>query len=239
MSLYEWRKSLRVAVSRRDSVAITELVSSRLPNECLQSVGAALLIPLAADIDAARALSQHCIDALSSRDWDGDAELVSVLESALALDAPSPLKPVPVDLDSLADVLGEGLGEDPGVIDLESGEVWPAFAVEYASDTDDASAPPEPDGVRVLEVAPQGSGGSYRDMRDFIRSVDDPRLADRLSRATDGKGAFRRFRDALDRSPDEMSRWQAFSDDRRLGRARAWLAEQGLRPAQRTGSVDD
>lgn len=231
MGLYEWRKSLRVAVSRGDSLAIVDLVSSLRPDECLQSVGAALLVPLAANVNAARSLTERCINALRDRNWDGDAELVTVLESALGSAAAPRLRALPVDLEALADVLGQGVGEEPGILDLKTGEVWHGFAIEYALDTDAPDAPPEPDGTLALEVPPQGSGDAHRDMRDFIRTVDDPRLAERLVRAVDAKGAFHRFRDALESTPDELTRWQAFSDDRRLGRARSWLADAGCQPA--------
>ena len=48
---------------------------------------------------------------------------------------------------------------------------------------------------------------------------------------SEGGGAFRRFKDVLHRWPDLVDRWYGFSDDRRIGRARAWLADAGYRPA--------
>jgi hypothetical protein len=65
-----------------------------------------------------------------------------------------------------------------------------------------------------------GSDGAYRDMADFVATITDD-MADRLGIALQGKGAFRRFRDVLDRWPAEVARWQASSDDRRSGRARS------------------
>jgi len=73
----------------------------------------------------------------------------------------------------------------------------------------------------------------YFDMEAFIETVDDPAMVDRLSIAIDGKGAFRRFRGVLERDEDLVNRWVAFSEERRLGRARAWLAEAGYRPQVR------
>ena len=68
-------------------------------------------------------------------------------------------------------------------------------------------------------------------MVDFVATVTDPVLADRLDVALDGRGAFRRFKDVLDRDPDELTRWYVFFGDRRRGRARAWLAMHALKPA--------
>ena len=67
-------------------------------------------------------------------------------------------------------------------------------------------------------------------MVDFIDTVPDQRLGDRLSDAIRGRGAFRRFADTLRReSEDELSRWFEFADERKRGRARAWLADVGYR----------
>jgi len=52
-----------------------------------------------------------------------------------------------------------------------------------------------------------------------------------LEVAITGRGAFRRFKDVIDRWPDEIERWRVFSDERRMGRAREWLAAHGYRPA--------
>jgi hypothetical protein len=69
-------------------------------------------------------------------------------------------------------------------------------------------------------------------MVEFIGSVADERLANRLDDAIRGRGAFRRFADTLRRqSEDELSRWFEFADERKRGRARAWLADIGYRVA--------
>ncbi len=226
-------------MSRGDTAEIVAAVSALLPEECLQAAGSALLVPLAAGVGEAGPLAVRCVGLLRERYWDGDAELAAELDVALGRGAGASLRPVPVDLEELADVLSGSLGDEPGVLDLETGQVWPAVALEYAREHDDRSAPAEPDGLRAVAVWPDGSEEPYRDMRDFIGRVDDPVLAERLSRAIEGKGAFGRFRDTIDRSPDALTRWQAFSDDRRIGRARSWLADAGLRPAERSVRVDE
>jgi hypothetical protein len=74
-------------------------------------------------------------------------------------------------------------------------------------------------------------------MQDFIASVDDPGIADRLRIAVDGHGAFRRFRDVLQRWEAVEDTWYRFSDERRRARARAWLASTGYRPTHRQESA--
>jgi Uncharacterised protein family (UPF0158) len=43
-------------------------------------------------------------------------------------------------------------------------------------------------------------------------------------------GAFRRFKDVLERTPDELDRWFSFSEERQRGRAQTWLADAGYKP---------
>ena len=73
---------------------------------------------------------------------------------------------------------------------------------------------------------PQGCS----DIQNLIATVTDSRLAQRLVDAIDGRGAFRRFYNIIDSDPAEHTRWQRYSDDARLGRARGWLADHGYQP---------
>ena len=104
---------------------------------------------------------------------------------------------------------------------LLPGAVEDYDAEEMADAEDD-----DPD--RWLWVDCEGSRSAYQDMVWFIEELDDPNLADQLSRAISGRGAFRRFKDTLFDRPDLISRWHAFSNDRQRGRARSWLACRGL-----------
>jgi hypothetical protein len=97
---------------------------------------------------------------------------------------------------------------------LKTGEVWRA-SVEYFADQEPEEAPDFEDPDRWLYVGPEGSDQGYRDMEDFIATVDGAGRADRLGIAIDGRGAFRRFKDTIARWPEEQERWYRFSDERR------------------------
>ncbi len=64
-------------------------------------------------------------------------------------------------------------------------------------------------GARFIAIPRIESGEAYRDMEDFISTIGDERLQDRLWDAIRGRGAFRRFKDTLGYYPHE--REQRFS----------------------------
>jgi hypothetical protein len=83
---------------------------------------------------------------------------------------------------------------------------------------------------RYLELPRAESRDGYEDMQAFIDTVDDTHLQELLGVAIQGRGAFRRFKDALARHPAEQQRWFEFQTARLDARAREWLAERGLSP---------
>jgi hypothetical protein len=143
------------------------------------------------------------------------------------------LQEVAVDLEQLADLIDGGPESAGGRLDLANGEVWPDSVFDDSDDLDDDDEDPD----RWLYVWPEGSRRAYRDMVDFIATRESRALAARLERALEGRGAFRRFKDALVDWPDDREDWFVFSEDRRRGRAREWLADAGYRPAVRAGTT--
>ena len=83
-----------------------------------------------------------------------------------------------------------------------------------------------PDGYRRVE--PIDSRDSYDDLAAFTASVRDPRMRERLERAIEGRGAFRRFKDALVDLPDLRAAWFKFHDVRLERRAIEWLRDKSL-----------
>jgi hypothetical protein len=91
-------------------------------------------------------------------------------------------------------------------------------------------------GKRYIRVPQADSHEGYADMEAFIETVTHERLAERLSRAThsEGRGAFRRFKDVLLDYPDERERWFAFRDARQRERVVQWLRDEGIEPVRTT-----
>jgi hypothetical protein len=66
-------------------------------------------------------------------------------------------------------------------------------------------------------------------MTDFADGISDSAAARRLSRALQGKGAFRRFKNQLyEHHPELISAWHALRDVRAQRRAVEWLHDQEL-----------
>jgi Uncharacterised protein family (UPF0158) len=218
-------KELQGAVYRGDG-SVVEVVRERLTDDVLQLAGDGLLDAVAASVQGARKLAEQCAAALRERGWWGDEELADQLEAALGERATPMLRPLPVNLEELATFL-EGDPLNGGAkIDLKTGECWPDSSEFEGFDDSE-----EDEEGRWLYVESQGSHDGYRDMELFIATVDDPDVADRLKIAISGRGAFRRFKDVLARWPHELERYYMLSNERQRGRARAWLAGKGYRPA--------
>jgi hypothetical protein len=224
-------RQLRAAVATSDGRAlIAHIGQNGLSEHSLQLIGDGLLAALAQGVEGARKQAAQCLDALRERGWVGDDDLADQLASALG-EGPTPmLRPLAVPLDDLAIILEGDPLSGGGRIDLTTGEVWHRAAIEYAQEVGDLD-PDDEDPDRWLYVECEGSRSGYRDMEWFIGTVSDPRRVELLDVAIRGRGAFRRFKDVLNRWPDEVDRWRAFSEDRQRGRARSWLAAAGYRPS--------
>jgi hypothetical protein len=129
------------------------------------------------------------------------------------------LDPEQVDLADLALALEDHSRDHKWWFDPDTGAVEPRFEARFGDDH--AAA-----GLVSIEPVPTGVG--YADMEDFVGRVRDPRAHHLLERAITGRGAFRRFKDALLDYPELRQAWFAFHDVRSERRAIEWLLERGL-----------
>jgi len=135
------------------------------------------------------------------------------------------------------DDLEMALTSDPGewtcYLDLETGEVRMAPIGGLEEDAEGLSEDEIDDALnagRLIHVEPLGSRVEYQWMAEFSGTVRHARLRGKLEVALDGRGAFRRFKNALLDFPAERERWFAFRDQRLRAAAREWLEEVGLEP---------
>lgn len=230
---YEHGQELRRAVHARDVEAVLELLAGRDPLAVAQQVTPFLVEATRMGDREARTLVEELCGRLDRRAWLGDAELAGVAGRALRGED-EPLQATPVHLDDVADVLDgrDDTGESARLY-LRSGELVRSFEDDEGlwGDLDDEELD-RLDDEPSLEVLPLGSRNAYADMQDFAATVEDDRRRVRLEIALHGKGAFRRFKDLVHDDEDLAGPWSMFQAERRLGRARWWLAEEGWRPGR-------
>jgi hypothetical protein len=87
-------------------------------------------------------------------------------------------------------------------------------------------------GTRFVKVPKAESRDGYSDMEAFIDTVQDRCFQNRLSRAIQGRGAFRRFKDTLFDDPRERERWFAFQNEDVLQRVLEWLEDEEIEPVE-------
>lgn len=230
------------------------LLASRPLEPVLQHAGQALLAELAAAGPSAagsgspgsgtagsgaESWARRCAEGLQNRQWHGDDQLALELLHALGEPVSAgefgiprwPLDTAPVDLADLAGHLDGDPMQGDGIVDLQTGMIWPPGTMDYDPPPELDQESDDYDEDRWLYFSPE-SGEGYRDMLRFTDYVSHEKLRQRLLDALDGRGAFRRFRDVLHSGPDDvLTRWRIFSEERELGRARAWLAHHGYRSA--------
>lgn len=136
---------------------------------------------------------------------------------------------VPVAWEALEDAFENNAPEVHSYLHFDTGEVIrivdgvadPAMHTRILNDS------------RYLRIDPVSSREQYRWMERFIATVDDEDLRRRLNIAIDGKGAFRRFKDALMSHPVDRERWFAFRSDRLRSCMESWLTAHGIESVDR------
>ena len=131
-----------------------------------------------------------------------------------------------VDLDALAEALEDHSYDSSWWLDPVTG------LVEFCSVDND---PEEFESRRLVFVDAGDSRAAYQDMGDFTALVGDARACDLLTRALEGRGAFRRFKDTLLDYPELRQEWFAFHDRRMRRRAIDWLVDQHLVSGEAAG----
>lgn len=143
--------------------------------------------------------------------------------------ATGPQREIPVDWEALEDAFENNAPEVHSYLHLGTGEVLrvvdgiadPEMHARIASDSE------------YVRVEPVSSREQYRWMERFIPMVENEELNQKLMRAIDGKGAFRRFKDVLMGYVQEREQWFVFRSERLRVFMEAWLAAHAFRPVPR------
>src|SRR5580658_3735076 len=139
------------------------------------------------------------------------------------------VRDIPIDWEALEDAFENNAPEVHSYLHLVTGDVLrvvdgvadPQMHARIAAD------------ANYLRIDPVSSREQYRWMERFIPMIDEPDLRGKLTQAIDGKGAFRRFKDALMNYAEERERWFAFRSERLRTFMEAWLAAHAIKAASR------
>jgi hypothetical protein len=221
-------RAVRIAVAAADAAGFLEALMGREIDDALQQLGPGMVIALGSRRRQAEPVALSLIDRLITRSGPGDRVLAEDLLALLRREPPA-ARTAPVDLDELSSLLEGGFGESSTVyVDLLTGDVFSGDFTDPALVGEDAAVDVEAEPDRWVWLERAGSREGWEDMEAFALRQRDHVVRDRLARAIEGAGAFRRFRDLV-HSEGLAEQWQIYSDDRRWGRARDALADAGIR----------
>jgi hypothetical protein len=135
-------------------------------------------------------------------------------------------KRLTIDFDEIQMAFEDRDGDGQWFLDRDTGDV-----IRLTDDEHELREQVENSGERYVGISYQGAEPGYRDMTEFIASVDDKRLHALLDNATQGSGAFGRFNDVLRDHPQERERWFAFQKQCVHRRIRRWLESEHIEAA--------
>jgi len=139
------------------------------------------------------------------------------------------MRDIPIDWEALEDAFENNAPEVHSYLHLVTGDVLrvvdgvadPQMHARIAADQN------------YLRIDPVSSREQYRWMERYIPMVENAELSDQLTKAIDGKGAFRRFKDVLMSYGPERERWFSFRSERLRIFMEAWLSAHALTPVAR------
>lgn len=154
-----------------------------------------------------------------------------------------------VSLDDLLLALESAHDEVSSYVDRQTGRVVtitsedrdadPARAPDWQQDSiADARAIDEDAEGRFLPVPDRFETDEWEMMRNFTHTLDDPDRAEKLRDALHGRGAFRRFKDALARA-GQLEAWFRYREERYRDLAIEWCQEHGLAYSEGRGGAND
>ena len=197
---------------------------SRLgPTVELQTAGQALAAAIHLGDKGLSVLAPSLVERLRTRDWVGDTELADTLDELSGRRPVSSIKWLPVNLEELSSTLEGCALATGGRLDPGSGRLEISFAYDDEGEDEDVLA------SSWIDFEPLPSDGRRSDLIDFAASLADARLARDLNALLSAGRSLSGLDRELQNHIGLHGQWSTFSRERRLGRARAWLAEQGYR----------
>jgi len=138
---------------------------------------------------------------------------------------------LPIDLNKLIIAFEADRSVSDYYLGLKSGKIY--YVSEWDSDEEVLEEQPENESDEDedwLFIPPLSSHEGYQIMVDFIDTVQNKRLREKLHLAIDGQDAFSRFKNVLIDYPHERERWFQFEKAQLFKKIQAWLEEERVEP---------
>lgn len=129
-----------------------------------------------------------------------------------------------IDMKALISALEETARDTSHFLDRETGEVIKVSISSPRQIKERIQRSPQ----RYVFIPRIPSAEGYKDMQEFINTVNDKKIKARLIEAIEGNLPFRDFRHILEGHPLEKERWFKFKDERLSKRAQNWLKSVGI-----------
>jgi hypothetical protein len=81
---------------------------------------------------------------------------------------------------------------------------------------------------RYIRIPERNPGKGFSAMQEFTERLENIQLKEHLLYILDGKGAFRRFKNAIDPFPKEKKAWYGFNAKHSREEIREWLSTIGI-----------
>jgi len=134
---------------------------------------------------------------------------------------------LPIALQELCNAFEDSSDEHRYFLDLETGGITLDFLdaterEELDEMVDEASK------ERYRYLPNEKSQVGYKDMKEFIETVKEAKLKEKLRIAIARSGAFKRFKNVLTSYPNEKEIWLKFKDGKIMDHVNEWLEEEGI-----------
>ena len=219
---------VRAAIHTQDTARLRDAIIGPDIDDALQQLAAGAPLLLETQTDEDETLVATIMNRLIWRATPGDQELAEDLYARLR-DEPLARRLVPVELDMFIEIFeGDPAQMSGGYLDVSTGAVFPHEVTDSSTVGEDAAIDVDADPERYVWFDRHGGREGWQDMAEFAARQPDPQLRARLEQSIQGTGAFRAFRDVVYET-GLAEQWNIFSTDRQYGRARAYLAAEGIR----------
>ncbi|MDH5186124.1 MAG: UPF0158 family protein [candidate division WOR-3 bacterium] len=131
------------------------------------------------------------------------------------------MKKLSIDQKDLFFAFENRMPETNHYLNLETGEIIPVFNINRQKFLEEQKQNPE----KYAKIRPFGAKAGFQIMKEYVETIPIPKLQKELKEAIMKTGAFRSFREVIDKYPAEKKLWIEFRRRAILKKIKDWLAK--------------